>query len=204
VLAWALAQQGRLRRSGWFNWREATLVTVEEMPMLLRLTLVLGLLVAHVGGCGWPAINVGPAAAEPRFHVDTEDAYATQCQARICATLQVNRSRFSNGAVSTLLFFSAYDERGKRIPIPGFPSGFTRIASEHFVMSPTGGKATLNYSGVLVTWEARDLLKKHVTAREQQLNAVVKGSVGPIVFDPATPRGPGDFSSASLTLRKSP
>jgi hypothetical protein len=172
--------------------------------MLLLLTLSVGLLVVPFGGCGWLARNVGPAAAEPAFRVDTEDAYATQCRVKICATLQVSRSRFSNGAVSTLLFFSAYDERGNRIPIPGFPSGFTRIASEHFVMSPTGGKATLNYSGVSVTWEAKDPLKRHVTEREQQLNAVVKGSVGPIVFDPAAPRGPGDFGSASLTLRPPP
>jgi hypothetical protein len=178
----------------WHQLRKATLVTGEDMPRLLRLTLFLGLLLAHVG----------PAAAEPRFRVVTEDAYATQCRARICATLQVNRSRFSNGAVSTLLFFSAYDERGKPIPISGFPSGFTRIASEHFVMSPTGGKATLNYSGVSVTWEAKDLFKKHVTEHEQLLNAVVKGAVGPIIFDSAAKRGPGDFGSASLTLRKSP
>ncbi|HSF04480.1 MAG TPA: hypothetical protein VLG10_01695 [Methylomirabilota bacterium] len=145
--------------------------------------------------------------------VDTEDAYATQCRAGICATLQVTRSRYSHGAVSTLLFFSAYDERGNPIPIPGFPSGFTGIASEHFVMSPQGTQATLNYSGVSVTWEANGVVRKktedgtgsarsRVSEREQQLSAAVKGAVGPIVFNPAAPRRPGDFGSAFLTLRK--
>jgi hypothetical protein len=168
--------------------------------MLLGLTLFLGLLLAHVG----------PAAAEPPFRVDTEDAYATQCRAGICATLQVTRSRFSNGAVSTLLFFSAYDERGHPIPIPGFPSGFTGIASEHFIMSPQGTQATLNYSGVSMAWEANDKVRKktedgtvrsRVYERGQQLRANVKGAVGPIIFNPAAPPRPGDFGSAFLTLR---
>jgi hypothetical protein len=172
--------------------------------MLLRLTLSFGLLLAHLGGCGWPASDVGPATAESPSRgdtLDTEDAYAIQCRARICATLQVTRSRFPHGAVSTLLFFSAYDERGKPIQIPGFPSGFTTIASEHFVMSPKGTRATLNYSGVSVTWEANVMGRKK-TEDGQQLTAAVKGEVGPIVFNPAAPRGPGDFGSAFLTLRK--
>ncbi len=170
--------------------------------MLRRLTLVFGLPLAHVG----------PAAAEPPFHVYTEDAYATQCRRGICATLQVTRSRFSHGAVSTLLFFSAYDERGAPIPIPGFPSGFTAIASEHFVVSPQGTQATLKYSGISVTWEAKDIGKKKikdtgsarsgVSEREQQLGAAVKGTVGPIVFDPSAPYPPGDFGSAFLTMRQ--
>jgi hypothetical protein len=167
-----------------------------------RLTLVLGLLLAHVG----------LGAAAPAFHVDTEDAYATQCRAGICATLQVTRSRFSYGAVSTLLFFSAYDARGVPISIPGFPSGFTSIANEDFAISPEGTRATLKYSGVSVTWEA--LGKKEtkvagsrsgrsrVAERERQLGAAVKGAVGPIVFDPAAPRRPGDSGSAFLTLRQ--
>lgn len=165
-----------------------------------RLTLFLGLLLAYVG----------PAAAQPPFHVDTEDAYATQCRTGICATLQVTRSRFSHGPVSTLLFFSAYDERGAPIPIPGFPSGFTALASEHFVMSPQGTQATLNYSGVSVTWQAigkrrtRDTgsPRSGTSEQEQQLSAAVKGAVGPIVFDPAAPRPSGDFGSAFLTLRR--
>lgn len=164
------------------------------------LLILLGLLLAHAG----------PATAEPPFHVDTEDAYATQCRAGICATLQVTRSRFSYGAVSTLLFFSAYDERGAPISIPGFPSGFTAIASEHFVMSPQGTQATLNYSGVSVKWEAIGRKKtedsgsarSRVSEREQQVSAAVTGTVGPIVFAPAAPRAAGDFGSAFLTLRK--
>jgi hypothetical protein len=183
---------------------------------VLRLTLSLALLLPQLGGCGWPASNVGSAAAAPPLRVetvDTEDAYATQCRAGICATLQVTRSRFSNGAVSTLLFFSAYDERGDPIPISGFPSGFTGIASEHFVMSPQGTQATLNYSGVSVTWEANGRVRKkiedgtgsarsRVSEQGQQLSAAVKGAVGPIVFNPAAPRRPGDFGSAFLTLRR--
>jgi hypothetical protein len=176
-------------------------VTAKDMPMLLRLTLFLGLLLAPFGGCGWPAS--GPAEADPvgAVSVHTEDAYATQCRAGICATLQATRSRFSHGAVSTLLFFSAYDKRGDPIPIPGFPSGFTAIDSEHFVMSAEGTKATLNYSGVSVTWEANNVDRKK-TDDGVQLSAAIKGEVGPIVFNPAAPRGPGDFGSAFLTLRK--
>ncbi len=164
------------------------------------LTLFLVFLLAY--GCAGKQEPL--PAAEPRppiDTVDTEDAYATQCRAKICATLQVTRSRFSNGNVSTLLFFSAYDEHGKPIQIPGFPSGFTAIDSEHFVMSPKGTQATLNYSGVSVAWEANDNGRKK-TEDGQQLSAAVKGEVGPIVFNPAAPRGPGDSGSAFLTLRK--
>ena len=155
---------------------------------MLRLTLFLGLLLAH-------AVS---APAAPPFSVVTEDAYVTQCRAKICATLQVTRSRFSNGGVSTVLFFSAYDERGAPIPIPGFPSGFTAIASEHFVMSPQGTQATLHYSGASVTWDANDRKK----SKDGALRAAVKGTVGPIVFNPTAPRRPGDYDSAFLTLRK--
>jgi hypothetical protein len=171
------------------------------VTVLLPLSLLLGLVLARGA----------PATVES--HVDTEDAYATQCRARVCATLQVTRSRPSDGAVSTLLFFSAYDERGNAIQVPGFPSGFTAIASEHFVMSPQGTQATLSYSGVSVTWEANDVGKNKAgdaarsarsrgSEREQELSATVKGAVGPIVFNPAAPRSAGDFSSAFLTLRK--
>lgn len=182
--------------------------------MVLRLALSLGLLLAHLGGCGWPASQVGPAVAHPSVRVDTvetEDAYATQCRAGVCATLQVTRSRFSHGAVSTLLFFSAYDQRGRAIQIPGFPSGFTGIASEQFVVSPQGTRATLNYAGVSVTWRANAKVRKRidngpsrsrVSEREQQVSADVRGAVGPIVFDPAAPRQPRDFGSAFLTMRQ--
>jgi hypothetical protein len=171
--------------------------------MLLRLTLFLGLLLADFGGCGWAASDGAPATAGPPSGVAvvTEDAYATQCRTKICATLQVTRSRFSNGNVSTLLFFSAYDERRKPIEIPGFPSGFTAIDSEHFVVSPKGTQATLNYSGVSVTWEANDRGRKE-TKDGQEFSAAVKGEVGPIVFNPAAPRGPEDSGSALLTVRK--
>lgn len=168
---------------------------------LLRLALSLGLLIGYLGGCGVPASDVGPVgSAGPRFSVDTEDAYATQCRAGICATLQVTRSRFPHGAVSTMLFFSAYDKRGAPIPIPAFPSGFTNIASEHFVMSPQGTKATLTYSGVSVAWEANNKVRNKTDG--QQISADVKGTVGPIVFNPATAPRPGDSGSAFLTLRK--
>jgi hypothetical protein len=165
--------------------------------MLLSLTLVLGVLAL--------------AVAEAPFHVDTEDAYATQCRAGICATLQVTRSRFSNGAISTLLFFSAYDERGTPISISSFPSGFTLIPNEHFVMSPQGTQATLNYSGASVAWEATDGGGKaerggsgrpRVSEREKERRAAVKGTVGPIVFTSAGPRRSGDFGSAYLTVRE--
>jgi hypothetical protein len=160
------------------------------MTMLVWLSLVGGLLLVHLG----------PAVAEPRFHVDTEDAYVTQCRAGICATLQVTRSRFSNSAVSTTLFFSAYDERGNAIAIPGFPSGFTSIPSEHFVMNPQGTQATLNYSGVSVTWLADG--RSRASDRGQQRSAAVKGAVGTIIFEAAAGRRPGDFGSAFLTVRK--
>jgi hypothetical protein len=165
----------------------------------LRGTLVFGLLLAYLVGCAGPTSDAGAPAAHAPF-LDTEDAYVTQCRKRICATLQVTRSRLPGG-VSTLLFFSAYDERGAPIPIRGFPSGFTAIDNEHFVMSPKGAKATLNYSGASVTWEANDDGRKKI-ADGQEVSATVKGEVGPIVFDPAAPRGPGDFGSAFLTLRK--
>jgi hypothetical protein len=182
--------------------------------MVLRLALTLALLLAHLGGCGWPASQVGPAVAQPRVRVDTvetEDAYATQCRAGVCATLQVTRSRFSHGAVSTLLFFSAYDAQGRPVQIPGFPSGFTGIASEHFVMSREGTRATLTYSGVSVTWQANGRPRKRaengsarsrVSEREQQVSANVTGAVGPIVFGPAGPGRPGDYASAFLTVRQ--
>ncbi len=180
--------------------RHPTCMPPSPWGRLLRLALVFVLLLAHAGS----------AAAQSPFHVDTEDAYATQCRARICATLQVTRSRVSHGPISTLLFFSAYDERGAPIPIPGFPSGFTALASEHFVMSPQGTQATLNYSGVSVTWEAiggkqtknTGAARSGTSEQEQQVGAAVRGSVGPIVFDPAAPRPRGDFGSAFLTLRK--
>lgn len=182
--------------------------------MVSRLTLAVGVLLTHLGGCGWPASEVGSAAAQSSVRVDTvetEDAYATQCRAGVCATLQVTRSRFSHGTVSTLLFFSAYDERGRPIEIPGVPSGFTGIASEHFVMSPQGTRATLRYAGVSVEWQAKDRPRKRVdhgrgrsrvSEREQQVRAHVRGAVGPIVFDPAAPRRPGEFGSAFLTVRQ--
>lgn len=202
ALGWALAE-----RDGCGGARGSI-----ERPMLLRLTLFLGLLLVNLPGCSWPRSDIGSTQAEtpvpdetpdPKTPVvvDTEDAYATQCRAGICATLQVTRSRFSHGGISTLLFFSAYDKGGAPIAIPGFPAGFTAIESEHFVMNPKGTKATLNYSGVSVTWEANDSGRRK-TKDGQALSATIKGEVGPIVFNSAAPRGPGDSGSAFLTLRK--
>jgi hypothetical protein len=93
------------------------------------------------------------------------------------------------------LFFSAYDERGNAIQVSGFPSGFTPIASEHFVMSPQGTQATLNYSGVSVTWDANDAVRKNTedgtrvtrsrgSERGQELSATVKGTVGANYLQP--------------------
>src|SRR5262245_46176756 len=202
----------------WPNWAgcDGARGSIERhmLHMLLRLTLFLGLL-AHLGGCGGPSSDVGSAPAGPASGVqtvDTEIAFATQCRAGSCATLQVVRSQSSHGAASTLLFFSAYDERGHAITIPAFPSGLTAIASEHFVMSQQGTKATLNYSGVSVTWEANDKGRRKTwegsgahsggTELGQQINADVNGAVGPIVFNPAAGHSLGDYGSAFLTLRK--
>jgi len=114
------------------------------------------------------------AASVVRIRVRTEDAYVNQCQDGICATVQVTRETFSNGATDTLLFVSAnfvsaIDESGNAI----FPQFNAHIDNSSFVMNRQGTRASVNHPMACVTWtfnglytEETDSTRRVVDKRE--------------------------------------
>jgi hypothetical protein len=181
--------------------------------MLLRLLFAMGLAV----------VLSKPTAAEEPFRVKTEVADLRQCQVEVCLTLQVTRSTFSNGNVETLLFFShqAPGPSGDPILIPGFPSGFTLIPSEHFFMNRQGTRARLIFSGANVAWGATDELRFdsdlteierrklpdgdfsifRLTERGEQVSAEAEGTIGPLVINSAAVPASEGFATGALVQR---
>ena len=91
-------------------------------------------------------------AADPiRFRVLTEDVYATQCRDEFCTTVQVTRSRSSDGVSQTVLLVSAYDPESTPIIQVSLP-----IDDSAFVVDPEGKWATVTHPNATVTWTITD------------------------------------------------
>ena len=167
-------------------------------------------------------------AASIRFRVATHDAYAIQCRADICATLQVTHTKFSSGADETVLFFSAYDADGNSLsPFP-FPS--ILIPSDAFRMNDQGTRASLNYvdfdgvSRANVSWRATGDFKSttenitrvrdkrpgersqgsyRITETAEMVGVDAEGTVGDITFaTEAANLVVDDYGDSFLTIRK--
>jgi hypothetical protein len=138
----------------------------------MRLQLALALVLLFVAA--------SPSAAERPRRLLSEEAFAQECRTgedtvRRCITVQVVRSRLSDGGDQTTLFVSvtkfdpAMGEEGEEVEISGFPTGSFVIDSYHFVMDRDGTRAILNFRlpppegqlaesqpGITVTWNATD------------------------------------------------
>ncbi len=160
-------------------------------------------------------ISASSAAAERPSRLLSEDASARECRmdpntlTPLCLTVQVLRSRLSDGLEQTTLFFSA-TENGVEIPV--FPTSFFPIDSQHFVMDRYGTRAILSFRlppaegqleesqpDITVIWNSTDdfssrkfstevikekteegVTKSRIIEREQELSANAEGMVGPL------------------------
>jgi hypothetical protein len=161
-------------------------------------------------------------AAEP-FRVETHDVYVNQCRANVCATLQVTRSIFSSGVTDVTLFFSAYDQFGQPIAVPGFPTGFTLVPTTALTINRQGTQATFAHLGVVVSWIVSDeyfaestqtditrekdpetgaFIRRRVSEKSHQVSATVDGAIGPVLFGPVADETFGEYANAFITVRK--
>jgi hypothetical protein len=89
-----------------------------------------------------PSIPSDPTIpSDPGNPSDPSNPTSEPAVKRVCATVQVVRSRFSDGIEDTMMFFSLTEND---VEIPVFASSFFPIDSQYFVMDRDGTRAILS------------------------------------------------------------
>ncbi len=146
---------------------------------------------------------VAPVAfAEEVWRVRSEDAWATQCS-RICATVQVQKTTYSDGRVTAELavYYNALD--GTALVDP--PSFTRSIPSEAFVVA--NRRAMLKQRDVTITWldgtvSVETLLVEVTTAPDKAKHRLVEqGKQARVRARGVVGGHPVSTTNASLTIR---